>query len=252
MVSGGQDRRSARRRGLHLTGPALPSPMAPQGTQPHITRASPHLPATSPHSQPRHLACPPLPSILRRAGRRGQWGRCPPQSQEEAAGPPPPASFGLDVGQGLGREVVGALMLQEESLSILNCWNTAGQCQPVPSLSPSPHSTANGRNTGPSMISKFLPFPSNLRRGVRRQAAPFLPALPSSLGSHLPALLSPERPQEVDKCVAEARGWTPGFDPPAAALPAWSFGGKSSVLQCPHQSHSGVVTTNLIRGVVTG
>lgn len=33
---------------------------------------------------------------------RGQRGRCPPWSQEEMAGPPPPAALALEVGQGAG------------------------------------------------------------------------------------------------------------------------------------------------------
>lgn len=75
-MSCSQDKKSTRRRGLHLTSLPSPSPVAPRGTQPHITRASPHLPATSPHSQPRHLACPPLPGTLRRAG-EGAAGQVP-------------------------------------------------------------------------------------------------------------------------------------------------------------------------------
>lgn len=154
--------------GLHLTGPPpSPSPMAPQGTQPHITRASPHLPATSPHSQPRHLACPPLPRTLRRAG-EGAAGQVPtPEPGRSGRSPSPQRPFGLEVGQG-AREGGGRCSpasrgsfkhpeLIEQAPS--------GQCQPAPSPSSSPHSTANASNTGPQRISKFLPFPSSQRWG---------------------------------------------------------------------------------------
>lgn len=121
----------------HWSSPA-PSPVAPQGTQPHITRASPHLPATSPHSQPRHLACPPLPRTLRRAG---GGGRCPPQSQKDAAGSPPPRPVRLEVDRGLGGggRLCGALGLRGES--------PRGQCQPAPSPAsfPTAHSVPGAR-----------------------------------------------------------------------------------------------------------
>lgn len=102
-MSCSQDKRSTRRRGLHLTSLPSPSPVAPRGTQPHITRASPHLPATSPHSQPRHLACPPLPGTLRRAG-EGAAGQVPTlEPGGSCRSPSPQRSLRLRWGRGLGK-----------------------------------------------------------------------------------------------------------------------------------------------------
>lgn len=102
-----------------------PSPVAPQGTQPHITRASPHLPATSQHSQPRHLACPPLPRTLRRAGwgegGEGAAGQVPtPEPGGRDRSPSPKVLEDLRWDRGLWKGVAGALMLQEEASSIPN------------------------------------------------------------------------------------------------------------------------------------
>lgn len=114
--------------------------MAPQGTQPHITRASPHLPATSPHSQPRHLACPPLPRTLRRAG-EGAAGQVPtPERGRSGRSPSPKALLDLRWGRELGKGVAGALLLQEEASSILSGWNRRrlGSASLPPPLPPPP------------------------------------------------------------------------------------------------------------------
>lgn len=50
---------------------------------------------------------------------RGQRGRCPPWSQEETAGPPPPSGLGARGGAGgWGRGVAGALRLRVELLEL--------------------------------------------------------------------------------------------------------------------------------------
>lgn len=191
----GQDRRSARRRGAtpHWSSPS-PSPVAPQGTQPHITRASPHLPATSPHSQPRHLACPPLPRTLRRAG-EGAAGQVPtPEPGRSGRSPSPQSPFGLEVGQGAGEGGGRCSYASGGSFKHPELMEQApsGQCQPAPSPPSSPHSTANASSTGPQRISKFLSFPSNRRLGGEEQAAP--PYHAPTLILHLPAHLSRGRP----------------------------------------------------------
>lgn len=144
-----------------------PSPVAPQGTQPHITRASPHLPATSPHSQPRHLACPPLPRTLRRAGGGGSGAGAHPRAREKRQVPLPQGPFGLEVGQGAGEGGSRCSYASGGSFEHPQLMEQApsGQCQPAPSPSFSPHSSAHARSTGPQRISKFLLFPSNQRWG---------------------------------------------------------------------------------------
>lgn len=169
----------------HWSSPA-PSPVAPQGTQPHITRASPHLPATSPHSQPRHLACPPLPRTLRRAG---GGGRCPPQSQEEAAGSPPPRPVRLEVDRGLGGggRLFGPQDLGGES--------PRGQCQPAPSPAafPTAHSVPGARALRGSPHS--CPSPQIRARGRTADCPSLCCSSPHSSPARPPP---PGRPPEME------------------------------------------------------
>ena len=216
--------------GLHLTRPPPPpSPVAPQGTQPHITRASPHLPATSPHSQPRHLACPPLPRTLRRAGGGGSGAGAHPRAGQRRQVPLPQRPFGPEVGRGPGRGVGRCPGASGGSLERLN-WGESrpsGRRQPAPSPSSFPAAQpvpgAQARRGSPhSCAAPQLRGAGETSRSPRPHSAPVLIL-------HLPAPLSPGR----DSRRAVARGWTPGFD--STCSPRW-FGGKSSLLlqhTCP-------------------
>lgn len=79
--------------GLHLTGPPLPPPPWHHKAR---SRISP-VPALTSRQRRRilsHAIWRARRSPEHCGGRgRGQRGRCPPQSQEEAAGPPPPKPF---------------------------------------------------------------------------------------------------------------------------------------------------------------
>lgn len=150
MSSGGQAGRSAQRR---RATPHWSSPLPlPGGTTRHAAAYHPCQP-----SPPGNVAAfsatpsgvPAAPQNTAAGRGRGQRGRCPPQSQEEAAGPLPQRPFGLEVGRGLGKRAAGALILQEEASSIridgrVAVW--AAPVGPLPSLLP--HSTADARSTG--------------------------------------------------------------------------------------------------------
>ena len=176
----------------HWSSPA-PSPVAPQGTQPHIARASPHLPATSPHSQPRHLVCPPLPRTLRRVG---GGGRCPPQSQEEAAGSPPPRPVRLEVDRGLGGggRLCGP---QDQGES-----HRVGSASLPPPLPPSPQHT-QCQEHGPSEDPRIPALHLKSEPGGEEQTAP--PRAAPALTLHLPDHLRLGGPRRWSE-MAEGNG----------------------------------------------
>lgn len=198
MSSGGQAGRSAQRR---RATPHWSSPLPlPGGTTRHAAAYHPCQP-----SPPGNVAAfsatpsgvPAAPQNTAAGRGRGQRGRCPPQSQEEAAGPLPQRPFGLEVGRGLGKRAAGALILQEEASSIridgrVAVW--AAPVGPLPSLLP--HSTADARSTGLQRIPTFLPFPSNQRWGRAEQtAAPSPCSCPRTSPACPP---QPGRPRETE------------------------------------------------------
>lgn len=126
---------------------------------------------------------------------RGQRGRCPPWSQEEAAGPPPPAALALEVGQGAGEG--------------------GGRCSPAPGGA----RASEGLEEAPPWAvpvgaSCLLPRHSACQELRTRRVSP-LPFPTPQEETGLPSPVHPAREAPGDPCLTAAWGWTPGSDPPA-------------------------------------
>lgn len=143
--------------GGDYTSPASPPP--PQWHHEARSRISP-VPALTSRQRRRilsHAIWRARRSPAHCGGRgRGQRGRCPPWSQEEAAGPPPPASLALEVGQGAGE---GGWQVLSGSAHPSIRTAGAGALWAVPSAPPACSLNATPARSSGLWGSPLLPFP---------------------------------------------------------------------------------------------
>lgn len=184
---------------------------------------------------------PAAPQNTAAGGGGGSGAGAHPRARKKRQVPLPRRPFGLEVGQGDGEgggrcsHASGGSFKHPELIEQA----PSGQCQPAPSPSSSPHSTANASSTGPSEDLQIPALPLKSEMRVREQAAPSsLCSYPHSSPARPPQSGGGPRTVALDGFRHRTDTWVLTHLLPTA----WHFGGKSSLLlqhTCPHQSYLG-------------